>query len=503
MAELNAAQREVVERVIEGRNVFFTGSAGTGKSYTLERVVEALRGRYPNDDMFRRRVAVTAPTGVAATNVGGQTLNSALGLGAPTRRADFRCMLAGRTRARLAQLDVLVVDEVSMMSAEFLQCFEKMLRIIRGNEKPAGGIQIVLSGDFFQLPPVSRTPVPAEDPPDVFLNRGYAFQAEAWKRLSLVRVDLTQVYRQSDAEMVRMLQAIRSGTPREASHALLRLVAATKAATMDGTETLPPTSPTSPTTSPTSPNETIRPTQIFSRNRDVDETNDREMLRLLVRLRSNADANAPPTLVYSNAIDDVHPLVIPGGGEAAPGGGGGGGVVPDDPVDDPSAPESALRQRLRSSEFFRDCMAAPRLRLCVGAQVMLLKNQAPGTGLVNGSRGVVVGFVDGGHPVVLFTTGQKVVIPPARFSAIIHGAGEVSRIQVPLKLAWAITVHKSQGMSLDLVRVSLRAMFAEGQAYVALSRARSLAGLEIVDTALSGCIRTNPDVVKFYSEKTP
>ena len=144
-------QLEVLRLVAEGCNVFFTGSAGTGKSFTLERVVEALRVRYPDEATFREKVAVTATTGVAATNVGGQTLNSALGLGAPQTRKDFRNMLHPRTKARLRAWDVLVVDEVSMLSGEFLEEVEPMLRLARDNDLPAGGVQIVFAGDTIAL----------------------------------------------------------------------------------------------------------------------------------------------------------------------------------------------------------------------------------------------------------------------------------------------------------------------------------------------------------------
>ena len=185
-------QLEVLRLVAEGCNVFFTGSAGTGKSFTLERVVEALRVRYPDEATFREKVAVTATTGVAATNVGGQTLNSALGLGAPQTRKDFRNMLHPRTKARLRAWDVLVVDEVSMLSGEFLEEVEPMLRLARDNDLPAGGVQIVFAGDFFQLPPVTKAPEGARGgaggaggapaPSDAFHNFGSAYHAPARRR---------------------------------------------------------------------------------------------------------------------------------------------------------------------------------------------------------------------------------------------------------------------------------------------------------------------------------
>jgi sigma54-dependent transcription regulator len=144
-------QSEALRLVAEGRNVFLTGPAGTGKSFVLARVLEALRGRYDSEAEFRRRVAVTATTGCAATLLGGQTLNSALGIGAPSTYKDFRKMQEPRTRPRLIQWDVLVLDEVSMLSAEFLEEVELVLRLARGDARPAGGLQLVLAGDFHQV----------------------------------------------------------------------------------------------------------------------------------------------------------------------------------------------------------------------------------------------------------------------------------------------------------------------------------------------------------------
>ena len=224
------------------------------------------------------------------------------------------------------------------------------------------------------------------------------------------------------------------------------------------------------------------PTQIFSRNRDVDETNERELLKL----------GAPVQLF--GAKDEV---TVEGRLRL--------------PDADKKELGEAIR-RLNKHEFFRDCMAGPQLRLALGAQVMLLKNMGYG-GLANGSRGVVIGFTSvpvqgqkggasvggpGGSVRVRFVNGSVAEIAPVKFTSQVHGAGECQRTQVPLKLAWAITIHKSQGMSLDYVRVSLRSMFAMGQAYVALSRARTMEGLEIVDYE-DGCVRTDPSVVRFYA----
>ena len=457
MAEsyLDVRQRKVIDLVMEGHNVFFTGGAGTGKSFTLKHAIEALRKRYPSEKVFRQKVAVTATTGIAATHINGQTINSALGLGSPYRSLDFRKMMM-KSKMRLSQLDVLIIDEISMMSAEFLDHIIEVLEEIK--EEP---IQIVLCGDFFQLPPVSKSRDPG-DPADVFLNRGYAFESKAWSRLNLSQVVLTTVYRQSDVLLASLLDKIRSGDPKVSNDALGKLIAASQKARNNKIK---------------KEGEAIRPTLLYSRNKDVDEINEREFDLLLKNEHSG--------VVTFKSKDAIHPI--------------------------DEADQTTFRERLAKAEFFRDCMAQPEIKLCVGAQVMLVKNlnstdvgKSSGGALqahmANGSRGVVVGFHNAARqlPIIRFMNGEEIVINPVKFTSVVHGAGEVSRSQIPLKLAWAITIHKSQGMTLDLVKVSLRNMFAEGQAYVALSRARTLEGLEIVGGDVTGCVKTSKAVTMFY-----
>ena len=454
-----------------GRSVFFTGSAGTGKTFLLNSILKALKNKYGSQ--FNELVAVTAMTGIAATHIEGTTLNSALGMGAPSKYKDFRSMHRKDARERTRAWKVLVVDECSMMSAEMFEMIEHMLREVRRNGRPGGGLQLIVCGDFFQLPPVCKYNVKLKPAVDVFTNFGYAFQAPAWRNCFKQddHITLTRIFRQSEECFATTLNRIRTGD--RAEEAMAELVRECSR--------------------PVTCAEGIKPTQVFPRNADVDRINFAELAAL------------PGTAVTSNGKDDV---VV--------------GVMNQDSQTDATT-------RLKKSDFFRDCMAGAQVALKEGAQVMLLKNLDPQSGLVNGSRGVVVRFVhkldalyslrssltpaqlsDASQaaakwagdlvPVVRFVSGREVEILPAVFRHEVNGVGECRRLQLPLKLAWTITIHKSQGLTLDAVQVSLSGIFAPGQAYVALSRARSKEGLEIVGWD-GKVVKVDAAVSAFY-EKT-
>lgn len=503
------------------RNVFFSGSAGSGKSFLLDTIIERLKQKY-GPIKFHEKVCVTATTGIAATHIGGQTLNAALGLGIVDKRQDFyKVSRYAHVRKRIRAWDVLIVDECSMMSAEFFMLMEDMLRGIRGNNLPAGGIQLIFSGDFFQLPPVCKGVVKAGTPEDAFLNHGLAFTAPAWTKCDFYHVILDRVFRQSDTRFVEALNAIREArnTGKAARNALRWIIRSTLANAPEEIE--------KESKSVQRDTKKIIPTQIFSRNKDVEDINERELAKLLkdlpdVTLDSHLydamdcvipDVNLEQDLTHLNA--NAHSLrkgkMKQRTLDQWTTGGGAQNEEHHHQVHDrrDKAWKTAKERLMRSDFFSRDCLAQGKIRLCVGAQVMLVKNLDPSNGLVNGSRGSVVGFrpiSDGNmmgmgqqhvYPVVQFMNGKELLIKPVKFTAHMHGVGECVRLQVPLKLAWAVTVHKSQGMTLDCAKVSLASMFAPGQAYVALSRVRSIEGLEIVDWDLD-CIIPNQTVIDFY-----
>ena len=486
--------------------MFFTGSAGVGKSWLLAHIVKLLKKRYGAD--FGRRVAVTAATGIASTHINGTTLHAQSGVGVPQRMQDFAKIHATDTAKKWRELETLIVDEISMVSAEFWTSLERVVRDVRGSDQPFGGVQLVLSGDFCQLPPVSQRGG-GNLPPDAFLNRGYAFQSPVWNRSNITEVLLTKVFRQSDEEFVAILNDLRMGRGVHALAALQQRCA----------RPLPET-------------HGIKPTELYSRNSDVDDVNNRELDRLDFEAVTFTSVDSLQTAEEKRA------------------------AVSQD------GPKKALdpnRHRLQTDaltrhEFWRDCTAPKVLKLKLSAQVMLLRNLELSGGatkmLVNGSRGVVADLVSvadvvarlrqdiqacrSGHvppefahlggaraqgealvalqrrltrceqfqfpalPLIKFRNGVERVIYPESFEHDVHNMGTVTRLQVPLKLSWAITIHKCQGMTLDYVKVSLNNLFAEGQAYVALSRARSLDGLQILGTANAACVRVSPVVLRFY-----
>ena len=446
------AQKRVTELVLSGASVFFTGSAGVGKSWLLAHIVSLLKQRY--GDSFPAKVAITAATGIASTHISGTTLHSHAGVGVPQRMADFQRMYGAEPSKRWRQLDVLIVDEISMVSAEFWTALERGVRAIRGSEAPFGGIQLVLSGDFAQLPPVSNRAVPGQSA-DLFLNRGFAFQSPVWNRSGVAEVLLTKVFRQSDEDFVAILNDLREGRGQAALAALQRRCGRPLPATHG-----------------------IKPTELYSRNADVDAVNARELQSLDFPLETYNACDGVVTAEELRLAEEPRGYSDRGG----------------------DAKQRQQTEALQRHEFWRDCTAQKSTQLKLSAQVMLLRNLDLTGGathmLVNGSRGVVSNILavhevvaklreevkqlkagilppefasrsvgdaltvltrrlsrveQFGHatiPVVTFRNGVERVIYPESFEHEVHQVGKCTRLQVPLKLSWAITIHKCQARRL-------------------------------------------------------
>ncbi|KAG8014041.1 ATP-dependent DNA helicase PIF1 [Nibea albiflora] len=408
--KLNKEQAAVLSAVLSGKNVFFTGSAGTGKSFLLKRIM----GSLPPKSTF-----ATASTGVAACHIGGTTLHNFAGIGSGSAPLEQCIELAQRPGVlqHWTSCRHLIIDEVSMVEAQFFDKLESVARSVRRSTEPFGGIQLIVCGDFLQLPPVSKGKEKAS----------FCFQARSWRKVIQLNMELTEVRRQTDQSFISLLQAVRVGRVTEEVTAKL-MESAYHHIERDG----------------------ILATRLCTHKDDVELTNENKLQQLPGSVRVFEALDSDPALVKNI---DAH------------------------------SPVSRL------------------IQLKVGAQVMLTKNLDVARGLVNGARGVVVAFESGKHglPRVRFLCGVTEVLKPERWVFKSGGGIHLSRQQLPLKLAWAISIHKSQGMTLDCVEISLARVFESGQAYVALSRARSLEGLRVMDFD-PRVVRADPDVLVFYKK---
>jgi len=429
---MNDQQLAAFNTVKSGKNIFLTGPAGSGKSYLIREITEwcASTGR---------KVAVTALTGCAALLLSNKakTLHSWAGVGLGRESADVLAasVLKNATaKKRWKQTQTLIIDEVSMMTPEFFEKLDVIGKRVRASTAPWGGIQLVLCGDFFQLPPVVRGISGENAGPGRF-----AFESAAWKSAGLISVVLTKIERQIDPAFQTLLNECRIGAPSAESITLLR-----SRQGLDWKSKL------------------IRPTLLFSRNADVDAINEKNVAALNQPLRK-----------YDAKTD-----------------------IRQDPVAPVDIPTGELLERY-VGRLDNDANYAPHLELCKGCQVMLLVNKDIEAGLVNGSRGVVVGFRDDGTPIVQFLHGDPIPVSLHEWQS--NDSPVVWRMQIPLRVAYAITIHKSQGATLDCALIDIgKSTFECGQAYVALSRVRDLSGLYVYNLEPTRII-AHSSVVDFYT----
>jgi len=397
-------QKEALEIMKMGYNVFLTGEPGTGKTYVLNKYIEFLRKK-------NIPLGITASTGIAATHLDGVTIDSWSGLGIRDEITDKdieNLKHKFHLCKRLQQAKVLIIDEVSMISGKRLDMIDKILKAIRNESKPFGGLQVILTGDLFQLPPVSQDRN----------NIDFIFNAKSWLELDLRICYLTTAYRHKDEKFLQVLLAVRENKVDENVLATLR-------------QTINQTF-----------NTHIVPAKLYTHNIDVDAINNHELDKL----------EDEPREFYMQVLG-----------------------------------EEKLTSALKNT-----CLAPEVLRLKKNAVVMFVRNNFE-AGYVNGTMGKVAGFNHNGDPVVAMYSGKKVTVTPAHWTIMDNDKIIAQLTQIPLRLAWAITVHKSQGMTLDAAELDLSKSFLPGMGYVALSRVRSLSGLKLLglnDMAL----RVNPQI---------
>jgi ATP-dependent DNA helicase PIF1 len=397
-------QSQALSILKTGANVFLTGEPGSGKTYTINEYVAYLHARGIEP-------AITASTGIAATHISGMTIHSWSGVGIKTKldKNDLDKIASSSYIAkRVRRANVLIIDEVSMLAPQTLSMIDAICREIKQSSEPFGAIQIVLVGDFFQLPPIVKTAV-ENDSQIMFIDEPsarFAYDSPAWGRSNAVVCYLTEQHRQDDGEFLALLSAMRRNAFGD-DH-LCRI------------ETRKIEHHAAPNGAP----------KLYSHNADVDRVNDQILAKL---------SGAPKIFAMSSQGPD--PLA------------------------------AALK---------KGCLSPETLCLKVGAAVMFTKNN-PQEGFVNGTLGTVEGFAKpNGYPIVKTRGGRRIEVEPMDWVMEENGAIRARITQLPLRLAWAITVHKSQGMSLDEAVVDLSAVFEFGQGYVALSRVRRLSGLHLL-----------------------
>jgi ATP-dependent DNA helicase PIF1 len=434
MDALNEAQKRAFDAILAGHSIFVTGPGGTGKSHLLRTLYAAYKGR------TGKVLAVTALTGCAALLLGpwAKTLHSWAGIGLGRGSVDSvarSIVCNGRKKKLWRSTSCLVIDEVSMLTPHLLEYLDKIGRIVRKCPgAPFGGLQLVFVGDFYQLPPVTKDVALA--PGEV--DRTFAFESPLWSQIVQFTVNLTEIKRQADPVFQRILNEARIGDLSPESYEALE---ARK--TMDWKR------------------QEIKPTLLFTRNADVSAINDNQMRKLDGEPRIfKAKYKIPPKMPQNIA--------------------------------------DFLKERLD-----RDAPYEVELALKERAQVMLLVNMDPKAGLVNGSRGMITGFHElDGAPLVKFLNGPTAPVKIEAASWATDGEEQDEIItceQIPLRVAYSFTIHKAQGSSIDSALVDVGpSTFEYGQAYVALSRVRSLGALYVYEIHPKA-FKAHPAVKAFYA----
>lgn len=415
----------IIRKLIEKRkNIFISGGAGTGKSYILNKLKE----------IYGETLHITSTTGLSVINIGGQTIHSWAGIGIcdkSIKETLNKIIKNSELYIKLRQCTKLAIDEISMLDCYTFDYLNTILKLVRNNMLPFGGIQMILVGDFYQLPLVH-----------IDSDIEFCFESSSWEELNIFPIILNDSIRQREQNYIEALNNIRMGNLQN-----LKLFYDRSIKNIDKIS-----------------NSILR---IFGTNLDADRYNkkcfneiDSEIYeyKAIDKLISQKDKN-------TNYFDK----------------------------------SKLLSENSYMYKFFNSYCKAPKiLRLKEGCKVMLLKNLDTKNGLVNGSCGTVI-YLDNQKIKVLFDNKKLYSITTEEFEYTLSNQLKIQRTQFPLCLAYGITIHKSQGMTINKLVVDFKNIFDYGQAYVALSRTQSIDDLYIKNFDKNK-ILTNSKVIKFYEK---
>ncbi len=423
-------QDEALNILKTGANVFLSGEPGAGKTYTINKYVEYLRSCDVD-------YAITASTGIAATHISGMTIHSWSGIGIKEILSPYdldKIATSEYIVRRIRKTKVLIIDEISMLRAQTLDMVDAVCREIKQNSEPFGGMQVVLVGDFFQLPPINKIKNESlENNQNKLIEEkvgNFAFESRVWEKLSPVVCYISEQHRQEDKEFLEVLLAIRQNNFDIKHHEYMqtRFVEKNKFPS--------------------------NITKLYTHNLDVDRVNNDMLAKIEGEsVKYEMESSGTPAL---------------------------------------------------STNLKKGCLSPEILYLKKGAVVMCTKNN-PKEGYVNGTLGTVVEFdAFSNNPIVKIRSGRNIEITPMDWSIEDNGKIKAKITQIPLRLAWAITVHKSQGMSLDSAVMDLSSVFEYGQGYVALSRVRTSGGLYLLGLNAQA-LRVHPEILEkdiFFKENS-
>ena len=420
---VNDNVQKAIHHISEKKNIFITGGAGTGKTYVLNQ----LKNHYED------KLHITSTTGVSAVNISGQTIHSWAGIGIANKPIEKTIKYIKHNKVLYKQIllaELLAIDEISMLDDNTFDYLNKVLKGVRENPAPFGGIQLILVGDFFQLGPINDE------------DNNPCFKSESWKELNIYPITLKKVIRQTDVNFIKALNNIRKGKryPED-----LKLFYQREQSCNNEEEQ--------------------KILHIYANNKPADKHNS----RCYEEIKGKPYTYDSKDYFYEN---EEEPRLLT-----------------------PQSQLSAYENKIMT-EFNKDCKAPIQLQLKKGCRVMLLKNINIRLGLVNGACGTVVELTETSIT-VLFDNGRRERIAEAVFEFTKEGVKRVERHQYPLRLAYGITIHKSQGMTFDKLVVHFNNIRAYGQAYVALSRISNVSGLFIKEFDPNKII-ANQDVIEFY-----